>query len=264
MLSILPGALPAIPGVGCTLFCTSLSSLKFGRRLRAACRCTSVAMPTSARSLASVLPCRAAAYHCNAAHTSKPPQTKMQQPVRGPHAQPSRQSECYLSKTLDLTHALILNICTGPWESATRDLETEGVDLDTDAVGNETTSLERAFKLVDALDNMDQRTDVLNWLGPQVRACMGGHACARVCACSRASVPVVLAHLPGTVRPCTAGPALVVSQRPPHSCIASCSPGLSLLDHTHTHTRPRGRMARSSHATHQASRTAVLLTRSFP
>lgn len=106
--------------------------------------------------------------------TSALPQTKLQQAVRGPQAQRSRLSECYLSKKWDLTHALILNMCTGPWESTTRDLETEGVDLDTDAVGNETTSLERAFKLVDALDNMDQRTDVLNWLGPQVRACRGG------------------------------------------------------------------------------------------
>ncbi len=60
------------------------------------------------------------------------------------------------------------HLCLHPPRLCSRDLEVEGLDLDTDVVGNETRSLDRAVKLVNALNSMELRTDVLNWIGPEV------------------------------------------------------------------------------------------------
>ncbi|KAF5833747.1 hypothetical protein DUNSADRAFT_9814 [Dunaliella salina] len=55
------------------------------------------------------------------------------------------------------------------WNYQRWDLEVEGLDLDTDVAGNETRSLDRAVKLINAIHSIELRTDVLNWIGPETR-----------------------------------------------------------------------------------------------
>ena len=66
-----------------------------------------------------------------------------------------------------------------------RDLEVEGVDLNTDVSGNETRSIDRALKLINAIQSIELRTDVINWIGPEVcervRVRVLVYVCMHVC-----------------------------------------------------------------------------------
>eukprot|EP00983_Pelagomonas_calceolata_P057716 1145188-Pelagomonas_calceolata.AAC.5 len=71
---------------------------------------------------------------------------------------------------VDASQVFTLCLACSSLSCLLRDLEVEGLDLDTDVAGNETRSLERAEKLINAIHSIELRTDVLNWIGPEVRA----------------------------------------------------------------------------------------------